>query len=293
VTSSAFGPEVFTTIWNGLNHPEDLVWDGNRQLLYAGGEQGEIYRGHLDGTWRMVATCGEGSFVLGMALDARGDLYVCEAGNARLLKINATDFTVSEISRGTPERPMKCPNYPAFDREGRLFVSDSGSWGADDGVIYSVSAETGTSVWATAPHDFTNGIALAPDGRHLYVVESGGSKVWRTTIEDDGSAGESKIVWHVPGTVPDGLAFDRDGNLYIGCYTPDSIYFLDPWSGDTRLFAHDWSGQRVQAPTNLAFVGAELDQLATANLCGRHLNIARDLSIVGLRLHRPEVRSWG
>lgn len=283
---------AFTPVWPGLNHAEDLVWDADRELLYAGGENGEIYRGRLDGAWEQITGCGENSFVLGITLDAAGDLYVCERGNSRVLRISTTDFTLQEISRGTPELPMVCPNYPSFDASGRLLISDSGTWGANDGRIYTLDPTTGTALWSTVPSDFTNGIALSPDEHYLYVVESHASKVSRIAINDDGSAGATELVWHVPNTVPDGLAFDQDGLLYIGCYTPDSIYLLNPSTGDHRLLAHDWSGQHLQAPTNLAFVGAGLDQFATANLCGHHLNIATDLGPTGHALLRPEVTQW-
>lgn len=290
--SEPLTPESFQRTWSGLHHPEDIVWDAEREVLYAGGEAGEIYRGMLDGRVEQVAWCGEGAFVLGIALDADGDLYVCDRGNGRLLRVDATDFGVHEISRGTANRPMVCPNYPAFDATGKLYVTDSGTWGANDGVIYRIDPRTGTSVWATSPSNFTNGIALAPDHGSVVVVESRASRVWRTLIGDDGDAGPSQLIWHEPGVVPDGVAFDAAGALYIGCYTPDSIYVVDPGSGSSRLFAHDWSGQAMQAPTNIAFIGAGLGRLATANLCGWHVNVTDQIAVGGLPLIRPKISSW-
>jgi len=289
--SEPFGPEVFRPLFSGLHHPEGLVWDDDQELIYAGGEGGEIYRGSLDGSWEQIADCGEGGFVLGLAVDARGDLYVCDRGNSRVIKLDADDLSTIELSRGTTERPMHCPNYPAFDASGRLFVSDSGSWGEDDGVIFVIDPERGTSVWATAPSDFTNGLALSPDARFLYAAESRASRVWRIAIEPDGTAGEQQIVWHFPATVPDGLAFDSAGRLYVSCYTPDSIYVVEP-DGEQRLFAHDWSGQFLQAPTNLAFLGKGLTSLAHANLCGWHLGVTDAVPSPGHPVARPEVASW-
>lgn len=291
--SARMGPESFARVWTGLNHPEGIVWDADKNLLYAGGERGEIYCGGLDGAWTQIAHCGDGAFVLGLTLDAAGNLFVCERGNSRVLRIDTDAISIQEISNGTPERPMECPNYPAFDSTGRLFVSDSGTWGRDDGVIFVIDATGRTSLWATTPSDFTNGIAIAPDQRFLYVAESRASRVWRIAIDIDGSAGAAEVVWHEPGTVPDGLAFDRDGRLYIGCYTPDSIYSFIPGDGATELFAHDWSGQILQAPTNLAFVGEGLHALATANLCGWAVNVTTaHPPAPGHPLTRPEVTAW-
>lgn len=283
--------DKFLPLWSGLNHPEDLVWDGDREFLYCGGERGEIYRGTLDGKWAQIAHCGDGSFVLGLALDADGRLYICERGNGRVLKLDE-QLALHEISRGTQERPMLCPNYPTFDGSGRLFVSDSGTWSRNDGVIYSIAPGTGATVWATTPSDFTNGLALSIDQDCLYAVESRASKVWRVPIRSDGTAGAPEPIWHVPETVPDGLALDREGNIYIGCYTPDSIYLLDPRTGRSELFAHDWSGQFLQAPTNLAFVGRDLGTLAAAGLCGWSINATTAIAAPGHPPVRPKVTSW-
>lgn len=287
--TARFPVSAFKTIWTGVNHPESIVWDGDRNLLYAGGERGEIYRGDLDNNWQQIADCGTDAFVLGLALDARGDLYVCERGNSRLLRIDSESLEQVELSRGTPSRPMICPNFAAFDVSGRLLVTDSGTWGADDGVVFTLSSHGETSVWSTVPSNFPNGIAFSQDGAFLYVVESAASKVWRIEVREDGSAGACKLVWHVPDTVPDGVTLDAAGDLYISCYTPDSIYVVDMATGESELLLHDWSGQHMQAPTNIAFVGPELDQLASANLCGRHVNVATGLGITGLPLVRPEV----
>ena len=43
----------------------------------------------------------------------------------------ARDGEVSVYSTGIPEAPFKCPNYPAFDVDGNLYVSMSvniGRW---------------------------------------------------------------------------------------------------------------------------------------------------------------------
>jgi sugar lactone lactonase YvrE len=40
----------------------------------------------------------------------------------------------------------------------------------------------------------------------------------RVAIHDDGWAGETEVVAQLPGFLPDGLAFDSVGNIYVGCY---------------------------------------------------------------------------
>jgi len=108
---------------SGLDHPEGVVWCAEREVVYAGGERGELYRVTLDGRVEQFAATGSPGAVLGLALDAAGRLYVCDEGGQRLLRVDPDTATIEVLSTGTPERPMIAPNYPVFERSGRLLVS--------------------------------------------------------------------------------------------------------------------------------------------------------------------------
>lgn len=110
-------------------------------------------------------------------------------------------------------------------------------------------------------------MTLAPDGSALYVVESTPPKISRVAIHPDGSAGEISVVVELPRTVPDGVAFDMAGNLYITLYVPDRIYRLTP-SGALEVVADDWERLILNAPTNIAFGGADMRTLLIASLGG-------------------------
>jgi gluconolactonase len=84
-------------------------------------------------------------------------------------------------------------------------------------------------------------------------------------ISADGSAGAREVVVTLPETVPDGVAFDAEGNLYICCYAPSRIYRVAP-GGEAEVFVDDWEAHTLSNPTNLAFAGKDFDQLLVANL---------------------------
>jgi len=83
----------------------------------------------------------------------------------------------------------------------------------------------------------------------------------------------------IPKALPDGLAFDRRGNLYISCYTPARIYKVTP-KRKASILIDDWEAHTLSNPTNIAFGGAKFDQLFAANLGRWHLTRI-DLGIVG------------
>jgi gluconolactonase len=100
---------------------------------------------------------------------------------------------------------------------------------------------------------------------------------------------ETGAVDHVArleGTVPDGLALTDDGGVLVACYRPDRIYHLGA-DGSLEVVADDFQGTLLGAPTNVCFVGPELDRVVSANLGRRHLTLL-DLGLRGAPLHRPE-----
>ena len=64
----------------------------------------------------------------------------------------------------------------------------------------------------------TNGIALDPDGKHLWVTEYGRGVLHHIALKDKYTIqpAESYIVYHFTGLEgPDSVCIDRDGNLYV------------------------------------------------------------------------------
>jgi len=259
---------MITTIVSGLDHPECVAL-GTDRLLYAGGEAGQVYR--VDPRTGATEIVGfTGGFVLGIALDAHGNVYACDTGVGGLVRM-APDGEVTVISRGTAERPMVTPNYPVFDADGALYVSDSGAWPDGGGCIYKFSTDGQVEVWSEAAPHFTNGLAISIGGEWLYVAESTLPGITRIPIRLDGSAGPAETVVLMPETVPDGLAFDVTGRLYIGCYRPDRLFTLET-DGRLLVLADDFQGTQLAAPTNLAFGGKEMKELFIASLGRWHIS---------------------
>jgi gluconolactonase len=268
----------------GLDHPEGVAWDPEGYLV-AGGEAGQLWRIPIgDGDPELVAETG--GFCLGIALDADHRVYVCDMGRSEVVVADPESGAVRTYSSGTPEHPMRVPNFLVFDSDGRLYVTDSGTHGASDGRIYSIEPDGTTRLASTDAPGFPNGLALDAAGEFLYVVETSLPGVCRLPRRPDGSLGPRETVLALPAHVPDGLALCADGSLLISCYRPDLVY---RWDGTTlHTVASDPTGLTLSAPTNVAFFGAALDRLCTANLAGWHLTeIQTDL--VGQPLHRPRL----
>jgi len=265
----------------GLDHPEGIAW-GPDGRVYAGGEAGQIYAISLEGTLEQVASTG--GFIYGVTTDGDGEVYACDFGRSEVARISPTGV-VETYSRGTADHPFRVPNFSAFGDEGNLYVTDSGDWGRDDGLVFRIERDGATVVWSDTVPRFPNGCCLSADGGWLYVIESHGRCVSRIAIGDDGSAGPAEVVVSLQGSQPDGIAFADDGTLFLGCYRPDRIYRIEP-DGSPEILLEDPDGVALNQPTNVAFVGPELDRLAIASLGGWSVVLA-DVGARGLPLRSP------
>lgn len=270
--------DAFETIATGLDHPEGVAVAPDGAVI-AGGEAGQVYRVGTDGSVEEIASTG--GFIYGVAVDGTGTVFACDYGNACVQRVTS-DGVVEPFSNGTPERPMRVPNYAAFDDAGFLYVTDSGEWGDDDGLLYRVSRDGETVVWTDEAPRFPNGCCLDAEGRALLVVESHGRLVVRIPIDGDGRAGPPVPIVDLSGSQPDGIALAEDGSLFVGCYRPDRIYRVRP-DGSTEVFAEDPDGVLLNQPANVAFSGS---RLIVSSLGGWSL-VAADAGIRGLPLRYP------
>jgi sugar lactone lactonase YvrE len=278
-------PGAARVLVDGLDHPEGVCWDPIAGCLYAGGEDGQIYRVELDGGDARVVARAPGQ-VLGVTVDGAGCVLACASrdGSLCVWDPRGGDDVARPVLREVEGEPFVQPNFCAFGPDGTLYLSDSGTWARDDGRLIALAPDGAARVLSRDVGHFTNGLAVSPDGRRLWCVESFDPVL--TVFDLAAGQPRAEVVRRFEGTVLDGLAPTAGGGLLVTCYRPDRIYHLDA-SGTATVVAQDPQGTLLGAPTNAAFAGPDLDVAVVANLGRWHLTTL-DLGLRGAPLHRPE-----
>jgi len=258
-----------TIFADGLDHPECVAIhpDGT---VWAGGEAGQIYRISADGQ-QVEAVANTGGFILGIAFSPGAKwLAICDLGKKCVWKLDLETFALECFATGAAGHAFNIPNYAVFDKTGNLYVSESGAFREVTGKILKFAPDGKGEIWYNGPLNFANGMALDSGEKHLYVAVSFLPGVEKIAIDADGKAGERTLVCTLPETVPDGLAFDANGNLYVSCYAPNRIFKVTP-NQEVSVLIDDWEAHTLSNPTNIAFGGEDLDQVFAANIGRWHI----------------------
>ena len=264
----------------GLDHPECIVYhpDGS---LWAGGEAGQIYHISPQGVVEEVANTG--GFILGIALSPKRDwLAVCDLKKKCIWKLDIASLELTLFAQGADGHKFNIPNFICFDKNENLYVSESGEFRKVLGKLLKFDKDGKGSIWSAGPFNFANGLAINKEDDFIYVVCTFYPSIERVRINKDGSAGERETFVTFHESVPDGLAFDAEGNLLVSCYFPNKIFTISP-DRSIRVLIEDWEAHTLCNPTNIAFGGEKFDQLFVANLGRWHISCI-NIGVKGLPL---------
>jgi gluconolactonase len=170
----------------------------------------------------------------GLLFDPQGRLLACEGnefspndGNRRITRTDLTTGIVEVLTDQYDGKKYNAPNDIAACSNGQLFFTDPCYWDRstmelDHDSVYRIDFDgTVTRVLTQPQIQRPNGIALSPDQKTLYVVDScpianGHRKIWSFDLASDGTLSHQKLVIDfAPGRGGDGMCVDSDGTLYI------------------------------------------------------------------------------
>jgi gluconolactonase len=258
----------------GLGQPEGpfAFPDGHLVLVEMAEHRGCVTELGADGVrCREIARTGRPNAVVA---DGHGNLWVAESWPEPALLRIGPDHVVEVVATHADGRALRFPNDLVFAPDGMLYLTDSGmrldEWAphgrirADfreapiDGLVVRVDPRTAQTEVVDSGIAFANGIAVNPEG-DLFANEMVTGHVYRYRWDPDSRRfGGRELFGATPATAPDadvsgfagpdGMKFDRAGNLYCTVYGAGLVAVLDP-SGAPLPPIHT----RGRLPSNLVF----------------------------------------
>lgn len=231
-------------------------WPDQQAVLFSDIPRNSVYAWTKDGELKLFLRPsgytgssrfeGEEPGSNGLIFDSEGRLILCQHGDRRVSRL-LSDQKFEALATTYEGKRLNSPNDAVFRSDGSLYFTDP-PYGLPKNVddpekelpfqgVYRILPD-GTLTLLTDTMTRPNGIAFSPDESILYVANSDPEQaIWMAfPVNEDGSLGEGSVFFDSTDQVgkvkglPDGMAVDREGNLFatgpggVLIFSPDGTH---------------------------------------------------------------------
>ena len=232
----------------------------------------------------------------GLARDPEGRLVLCQMGDRAVVRVES-DGTRTTLADQFQGKRLNSPNDIVIKSNGSIYFTDPPA-GIRGGVNSPVKELPFSGVFLIRDGELQlldkdpeggtpNGIALSPDEKHLYVINSASSKIVRYTIQPDDTIADREVIVDMSGDrtpgIADGMKVDQKGNIYST--GPGGVWIISPEGkhiGTIRLPGGRPPYDVGETGVNLAFGDSDL----------RGLYIVTRRSLYRIRLAVPGAKRY-
>ena len=232
VPADLLAPRASLTVAARTSFLEGPAVDRHGQLYFSDLIGNRIYR--LTPSGKLDVFRDDSGRNNGNTFDAQGRLVSCEGaeqgpgGRRRVVRTDLKSGVVEVLTERFDGKRYNSPNDVCVDTRGRVWFTDP--YYGEDRQILEQDAEavyridpggTVVRVLAQPAIERPNGLAITPDDRTFYVIDShsrpgGNRKIWAFDVAEDGSIRHQRLVFDFgKGRGGDGMRLDSRGNLWV------------------------------------------------------------------------------
>jgi gluconolactonase len=238
----------------GFTYVDGPAWSRDGYLVFSDIPNNQILLWHSGDKPGLLRSDSNGTN--GNAFDSQGRLYTCEEHARRVVR-TGKNGRIEVLADKWQGKRLNAPNDIVVRRDGHVWFTDPAFGPANDHReldfygVYHISPKGALEVIAK-PNGRPNGIALAQDGRTLYVTNSDEHNVRAYDVARNGETSNERLVVSGIEGVPNGMKLDEKGNLYV---TAKKLYVYQPDGHPLGAVQFD------ETPSNCAFGGPDMDVL--------------------------------
>ncbi|MBM3738816.1 MAG: SMP-30/gluconolactonase/LRE family protein [Acidobacteria bacterium] len=169
----------------------------------------------------------------GLWFDDEDNIYVTGPGERKIFKVDR-DKRVTVLAENFEPNPKQArgPNDLILAPDKSIYFTDPNGFEGDGppGTIYRLDPAGKVTVFDASVVG-PNGITISQDGKWIFVggnVAKSTARITRLEIRADGSAGAKSEIATIPECIADGMDIDREGNIWLTCYSFGTAYRVSP-----------------------------------------------------------------
>lgn len=216
-------------VGKGFTFTEGAAWSKEGFLIFSDTPAGKLYKFTPGSEVEVYREEAQGPS--GNAFDAQGRLYTCET-HARRVTRTDKGGRVEVLAERWQGKRLNAPNDLAIGRNGHVYFTDPAFGGQSDHReldfygVYHIPPK-GEIKLVAKPAGRPNGIALSPNGRTLYVVNTDERNVRAYDLDHNGDASNERVLISSLAGVPDTIRVDEKGDLFVTVSKGIAIYGAD------------------------------------------------------------------
>jgi gluconolactonase len=221
------------TMGTGFGFTEGPIWDEAGFLIVSEEVKNGIYRLYPDGHREQLIALGDPD---GSTYDRQHRIINCASVLRAIIRLSPDGKTYEILADRYEGKKFNSPNDVTNGPDGAFYFTDPTLdlvAGEKQEIpfqgVYRLDAR-GKVTLLTKELDMPNGLTFSPDGRYLYIGDSGRRNIRRYRFHSNGTLSDGMIFADekVEGShaVPDGMKVDTNGNLYVT--GPRGIWIWSP-----------------------------------------------------------------